>query len=94
MDLSTDIFQSQSRPIPHRPVQSDGLQARQVGRQVGGHGRTVSITWVKQQADDGSAVGHVDPQSPHFPGQTDYGLQLRFVEDALMGAGAQGGQCL
>ena len=57
-------------------------------------GRAVSLTWVKQHADDGSAVGHVDPQSSHFPGQTDDSLQLGFVEDALMGAGAQDGQRL
>ncbi len=41
-----------------------------------------------------SSVGHVDPQSPHLPGQADDCLQLGLVEDVLMGAGAQGGQCL
>jgi hypothetical protein len=65
-----------------------------VCRQIGCHGRAVSLAWVKQQADDGSTVGHVDSQSPYFPGQSGYGLQLGFGEDALMGAGAQGGQCL
>jgi hypothetical protein len=48
------------------------------------------MTWIKQQADDGPAVGHVDSQSSYFPGQTDYRFQLGFVEDALMGAGARG----
>ena len=41
------------------------------------------MTWSEQYTDDSSAVGHVDPQSLHFPGQTDYGFQLGFVEDAL-----------
>ncbi|MDH4138903.1 MAG: hypothetical protein OEW09_19630 [Anaerolineae bacterium] len=47
-----------------------------MGRQLGCHRRAVSPAWVKQQADDGSAMSHIDPQGPHFPGQTDYGLQL------------------
>jgi hypothetical protein len=64
-----------------------------VGRQVGYHGWAVNMTWIKQQADDGPAVGHIDSQSSYFPGQTDYRLQLGFVEDALIGAGARG-QCL
>ena len=76
MDLSTDILQSQAWSTPHHPIQRDGLQARQVGRQLGCHRRAVSPAWVKQQADDGSAMSHIDPQGPHFPGQTDYGLQL------------------
>jgi hypothetical protein len=59
-----------------------------VGRQIGGHRRAVGLAWIKQQADDGSAVGYVDPQSPYLLGQTDCGLQLGFVEDALMGAAA------
>ena len=78
----------------YHPVQRDGLQARQTCRQIGCHCRAVSLTWIEQQADDGPAVGHVDPQSPHLLGQTDYGFQLGFVEDALIGAGAQDGQRL
>jgi hypothetical protein len=58
-------------------------------RQVGCHCRAVSLTWIKQNAYSGPALSHIDPQSPHLPGQTDYGLQLEFGEDALVGTGAQ-----